>query len=74
MNFTANVRPRVRFRLPRQVVSARALCSVPDGNRELCAALLPLRFADEGSFRAMPTDDILRSSMMYFVLPEGRAA
>jgi hypothetical protein len=35
----------------------------------LRAALLLLRLADEGSFRAMPTDDILRSLMMYFVLP-----
>jgi hypothetical protein len=40
----------------------------------LRAAFPPLRLAEEVSFRAMPTDDILRSLLMYFVLPIWLAA
>ena len=47
---------------------------VPNGNRRLRAAFLPLCLTDEGLFRAMPTDDILRTLLMYFVLPAWLAA
>ena len=65
VNLTANVRPGVRFRRYTGAarVPCRPLAPYAGAGREprIARGVLPLRLADEGSFRAMPTDDILRS-------------